>query len=115
MKNEPLISLQRVSEGELALRLENADILPIFEESVSQILPLIEARLQSELAQRHLGSEIPLNRFRAILAVEMLVEEKLGEAIRLLTALQELAQGERPAADFGFPEFGDEASSEWAE
>ncbi len=112
---EDEISSQIVSDREITLHFRTGHIPAILEESVDRLLPLLQARLRSETSQRQLGSEAPLNRHRAILALQMLVEERLHEAVRLLDAVPRLAEGELSAADFGFPEFDDEAAPDRAD
>lgn len=109
---EDEIAVQAVSDQEITLRFITNQVPAALEECVGQLLPLLQAQLRSETSRRQLGSAVPLNRYRAILALQMLVEDRLQEAARLLDAIPKLARGELFAADFGFPEFDDEATLE---
>ena len=78
-------------------------------ESVKWLLPVLVALLSAWDSRGRLDLAAPPNRLRAILAMELLAEARLQEAIKLLKSVPQLAEGRIAASDLGFPEFDDES------
>ena len=108
------VSAHIVSNKEISFRFSARQDPAALDDIVGHLLPLLQAQARAEYSRVHLDPEAPLNRHRAILALQMLVESKLQAAIQLLDAIPKLADGTLHAADFGFPEFDDNAPG-WVE
>jgi hypothetical protein len=98
------------SGGQIRLSFDTA----YSDENLSQCLQefalLLKANLDADNSLLVLGEHTPVNRIRAMAGIRAKYEYHIGQALALMTGLNKVAAGEMMAAQFGFPEFGDDAA-----
>lgn len=78
-------------------------------ERFADILTLAASVINAESLLSSAMSELPINRRKAILAVQMLQDFHVAKAVELTEAALALTAGEEKASNIGFPEFDDDA------
>jgi hypothetical protein len=109
------VSVLITSDQEVCLKFTQRQDREVLDGSIRQLLPLLQSLVDARNSQIQLSSTTPLNRHRAICALEMLAGARLHETTRIFDAIPKLAGGEVVAADVGFPEFNDDDDPAWAD
>jgi hypothetical protein len=104
--------LKVTSEATATIEVSAASRPDLLEQALAPIPNLITALMDAEVLLSDFPEALPLNRQRAALAVAMKATYHLEHARRLFQGVSDLTVGNANAAEFGFPEFVDEAENE---
>lgn len=92
-----------------ALAQKDASVQATIQEFMDDVLPFAQDYAQAVETLDDLPCE---NRARAVLAVKMMADAALDRAAQLSEGMRAIAEGRHSAADYGFPEFDDDADQE---
>lgn len=106
------VELKVTSDGTATIEVSTASHGDLLEQALTPIPDLVTALMDAEVLLSDFPEALPLNRQRAALAVAMKAAYHLEQAQRLFQGVSDLTAGNANAAEFGFPEFIDEAESE---
>jgi hypothetical protein len=106
------VELQVTSDGTATIGVSATSHADLLEQALAPIPDLVTAILDAEVLLSDFPETLPKNRQRAALAVAMKAAYHLEQARKLCQGVSDLASGNANAADFGFPEFLDDAENE---
>lgn len=112
---EEKIEFEVTSASNASIKFHGTHEKEQIEAGMELVIPVLMAYLRGRKICSMREMELPENRLRAILSVELLAKHKLHESTSFFASISDLVIGEKTASDFGFPEFDDETDPNWDE